>query len=216
MRPDPLPKPVVKEEEVVESPPEKKPTPRKRVTRTTETKPPPQSTPTPEETEPAPGPDDDLGEAAPVWVMPDQGEGGTVPVAKGTPTTRRVGAGGKGESTGGGGRPESTGKSIPEPVSVASIKRRPMPIGNTDFVDAHKDYPEEAKRLGIEGSLKVKLVVDEEGRVADRELVNRLGYGLDELALKLAKRLRFEPAIDTEGRSVAAVVVWTFHFTLPR
>jgi len=169
-----------------------------------------------EESEPAPGLDDGLGEAAPVWVIPDQGPGGTVPVAVGTPTTRRVGAGGRGVSTGGGGSADSPGKSAPKPVSVASIKRRPMPIGNTDFVDARKDYPEEAKRLGIEGTLKVRLVVDEEGRVAERELVNRLGYGLDELALRLAKKLRFEPATDTNGRAVAAVVVWTFHFTLPR
>lgn len=214
--PEPLPAPEVAEP-VVEPPPQPTPPkPTRRVARTEVAKTRPLPTPASADTALAPGPDDGLGEAAPVWVMPDQGQGGTVPVAVGTPKTRRVGAGGTGSSTGGGGADDSKGKSVPTPVSVASIQRRPMPIGNTDFVDARKDYPEAAKRQGIEGSIKVKLVVDEEGRVAERRLVNRLGYGLDELALRLAKKLRFEPAIDTDGRAVAAVVVWTFHFTLPR
>jgi protein TonB len=167
-----------------------------------------------EQPEPA-GDLEEEGEAAPVWVMPDQGPGGTVPVARGTPTTRRAGAGGAGTRTEGKSR-RPRGRRTPIPVSVASIRKRPKPIGNTDFIDAHKDYPAEAKRQGIEGSIKVRLVVDAKGQVAEQKLVNRIGYGLDELALRLAKRLRFEPAIDTDGRAVAAVVVWTFHFTLPR
>ena len=101
------------------------------------------------------------------------------------------------------------------PLSVASIKRRPKPIGDTDFVDARKDYPPEARRRSIEGSIKVRLVVDEKGAVTQRKLLKKLGHGLDELALRLAAKLRFEPAIDTDDKPVAAVVVWTFHFTLP-
>jgi protein TonB len=92
----------------------------------------------------------------------------------------------------------------------------PQPIGDTDFVDATRDYPPDAKRLGIEGQVKVRLKVDETGKVASRSLVTRLGHGLDELALKLATRLRFKPAIDTTDKPVPATVVWTFTFTLPR
>ncbi len=174
---------------------------------------PAEATPPPE---PAPGPVTDT-DTAPVWVMPDQGPGGTIPVALGNPTSRKPGPGGTGKSRGGGGPPESHGTAVakPRPVSIASIKKRPMPIGDTDFVDAHKDYPPEAKRLGIEGTIKVRLVVDDKGAVTQRKLLTRLGYGLDELALKLAARLQFSPAIDTDDKPVSAVVVWTFHFTLP-
>jgi TonB family protein len=64
--------------------------------------------------------------------------------------------------------------------------------------------------------VKVRLKVDETGKVANRSLVTRLGHGLDELALKLATRLHFKPAIDTADKPVPATVVWTFTFTLPR
>ena len=74
----------------------------------------------------------------------------------------------------------------------------------------------EAKRLGVEGQVKVRLKIDAGGNVAGRSLVTRLGHGLDELALKLAGRLRFKPAIATDDRPVPATVVWTFTFTLPR
>src|SRR5262249_61073386 len=104
----------------------------------------------------------------------------------------------------------------PAPVSVAELKNMPQPIGDTDFIEAHKDYPADARRLGVEGQVKVRLVVDAQGQVASRQLVTRLGHGLDQLALRLAGRLRFHPALDTSDRPVAAVVVWTFTFTLPR
>ena len=125
------------------------------------------------------------------------------------------GDGGGGSGTGGGGAAPAA-PAAPAPVSVASIKTMPQPVGDTDFVEAHKDYPPEAKQLGIEGQVKVKLVVDAEGNVAKKSLVTRLGHGLDELALRLAGKLRFRPAIDTDDRPVPATVVWTFTFTLPQ
>jgi protein TonB len=125
----------------------------------------------------------------------------------------RVGAG---SNTGGGGDPDSNGTARPvaKPVSIASIKRGARPIGDTDLIQA-RDYPEEAKRLGIEGNVKIKLVVDQAGNVTSRSLVTKLGHGFDALALRYAKRLRFEPAVDTNDRPVASVVVWTFRFVLP-
>ena len=47
-------------------------------------------------------------------------------------------------------------------------------------------------------------------------LLNRLGHGLDELALKRAAEIEFEPARDTDDRPVTSVVVWTFTMTLPK
>jgi TonB family protein len=137
-------------------------------------------------------------------------------VARGDRSGRHVGTGGTGTGTGGGGPKTSTGTGPPRPVSVASLKRQPMPIGDTDYIDLGRDYPAEARRRGIEGAVRVRLVVDERGRVRSTSLVSSLGYGLDELALRRARDLRFEPAIDTNDQPVAAVVVWTFNFALPR
>jgi TonB family protein len=122
----------------------------------------------------------------------------------------------KGKAPAGGGDPDSkgTGTGPPKPASIASIKVMPKPVGETDYFDAKRDYPAEARAQGIEGMVKVRLLVDETGAVRSRKVVKKLGYGFDQLALRLAKRLRFKPAIDTSGRPVAAVVVWTFNFTL--
>jgi len=102
------------------------------------------------------------------------------------------------------------------PVSVATIKTRAMPKGDYGYFDAGKDYPSEARALGIEGAIRVRLIVDERGKVKSQMLLNRLGHGLDELALKRAAEIEFEPARDTDDRPVTSVVVWTFTMTLPK
>jgi periplasmic protein TonB len=188
----------------------------------------PEPEPEPEEPRPAPPPDPappppgDTGDPAPGWAAeaPSQDQpynlGDAVPAAQArAPAARGRGGTGGGTGTGGGGETNGTG-SVPTPVSVSDIKTMPQPIGDTDFVEAHKDYPPEARRLGVEGQVKVRLVVDAQGKVASRRLVTRLGHGLDQLAMRLARKLRFRPAIDTSDRPVPAVVVWTFSFTLPR
>jgi periplasmic protein TonB len=91
-----------------------------------------------------------------------------------------------------------------------------MPRGDYAFFDAGKEYPAEARALSIEGAIRVRLIVDERGKVTSRVLLNKLGHGLDELALERAAKIEFEPATDSDDRPVTSVVVWTFNMTLPR
>ena len=204
------PKPV---EDKVKPPPDE---PKKR--RVTQRRTPPTVAP-PTVEPPAPGDNTDDAVPAPAptvnlgadFMNPTDG----VPVENDKPKTRRVGTGGSGTNTGGGGKADSKGTTV-APVSVASIKKQATPIGNTDYFNAGKDYPPDAKRLGVEGKVKVKLTVDDTGKVVKRRLVTKLGHGLDKLALKLAKKLRFDPAIDTNDQRVASVLVWTFNFKLPK
>jgi protein TonB len=100
-------------------------------------------------------------------------------------------------------------------VSIASIKTKAKAKPGFDYFDARKDYPLEAKKLAIEGKVMVRLTVDATGNVTSTKLLTKLGHGLDELALARAKEIEFEPAIDSDDRPVASVVVWTFTFTLP-
>ena len=127
----------------------------------------------------------------------------------------RIGRGGDGGGTGAG-VGSGTGPEIAAPVSVATIKQRALPKGDHGYFGAGKDYPAEARQLGIEGPLRVRLVVDATGRVTSAVLLNKLGHGLDELALRRARQIEFEPARDTSDRPVASVVVWTFTMTLPQ
>jgi protein TonB len=136
-----------------------------------------------------------------------------VPVAVGKPNTGHVGRGGTGTGTGAGSGAGSA--DAPQPMSIATIKTRAMPKGDYSY-EQEKDYPADAKRLGIEGKIRVKLIVDERGEVKSAMLLNKLGHGLDELALARANAIKFEPAKDTDDRPVTSVVVWTFDLELPK
>jgi protein TonB len=136
-----------------------------------------------------------------------------VAVATGKPNLH-IGRGGNGGGTGGG---NGTGSAdVPKPMSVATIKTRAMPKGDYSYFDAAKEYPEEAKQLGVEGVIRVRLIVDEQGKVKAAKLLNSLGHGLDELALRRAQVIEFEPAKDSDDKPVSSVIVWTFNMTLPK
>ena len=171
------------------------------------------------DSEPAPGTpaNDDAMAPERVYRLDSAAPGGSIPVARGVSSGSAHGvAGGTGSNTGGGGdRPGGTGVAgDPAPVSIAAIKRPALPIGDTDFLD-DDSYPTAARRDKVEGPVKVKLLVDDRGRVTRANLVTRLGHGLDQRALVLARKLEFRPAIDMSDRPVSSVVVWTFRFRLP-
>jgi TonB family protein len=139
------------------------------------------------------------------------------PAATGVPVGKLAGGGGKGAGPGtGSGTGTGTGtRDGTQPVSVATIKQLALPKRDYGYV-LSKDYPPEARRLGIEGTLKVRLVVDSSGKVTSATLLDSLGHGLDELALAQARSFEFTPARDESDRPVTSVVVWTFRMTPPK
>ncbi len=169
----------------------------------------------PPETPPIPGPPG--GDDPPTIKMDDPvpgGKGMLPPPAKGTRSG--TGRGGTGGGTGGGSGSGDATPPPPPPVSIATIKNPAMPKGDYGYIDAGKDYPAAARQLGIEGKIRVKLVVDATGKVRSALLLDTLGHGLDELALMRSKLIEFEPAKDTNDKAVASVVIWTFNMALPK
>ena len=134
----------------------------------------------------------------------------------GAHTDDRIGPRGTGGGAGSGSGSGSGVQEAPRPVSVATIKTLAKPKGDYAYFNNGASYPAEAKQLGIEGQIKVQLIVDDTGRTKKTRLLTRLGHGLDELALQYAAKLEFEPARDTDDRAVTSVVVWTFDMTLPK
>ena len=160
--------------------------------------------------EPAPPPGHADG---PVVDMPD-----VAPAATGVPVANHPGGGGRGNGPGSGtGTGTGTGTGSGDaPVSVATIKHLAMPRADYGYV-LSKDYPADARRLGIQGVLQVKLLVDASGKVSSATVLGHgLGHGLDELALAQARTFEFTPASDGDDRPVASVVVWTFRMTPPK
>jgi len=79
-------------------------------------------------------------------------------------------------------------------------------------LDGDEIYPPEAKRMGIEGFVKFKLVLDEKGNVVKVKPLNHAGHGFDEAAAKAMWMAKFSPAIATDGRPVPSTWTWTYRF----
>ena len=137
-----------------------------------------------------------------------------VGVAVGKRSDGHVGRGGTGGGTGAGSG--SGAGDEPKPISVAMIKTQPKAKGDYGDLQLGKDYPAEARALSIAGDLRVRLVIDEQGRVKSKKLLNRLGHGLDDLALQRAGTFEFEPARDANDQPVTAMIIWTFHMVPPK
>jgi len=74
-------------------------------------------------------------------------------------------------------------------------------------------YPPAARNAGIELDYAVEIVVDTLGRVASARSLTRVGYGLDEAALRAIAEYRFAPA-QRGGRPVRVRMRWIVQFRL--
>jgi protein TonB len=94
------------------------------------------------------------------------------------------------------------------PSQVTSL---PEPLG----CDIPKsEYPEEARRLGIEGEVKLRLVIDREGAVKDVKVLRDPGHGFGSVAQRCARSYcRFRPALKN-GEAVATQIPYTIRFEL--
>lgn len=74
-------------------------------------------------------------------------------------------------------------------------------------------YTREAEVAGIEVDLPLEIVVDAAGAVIGARALTRVGYGLDEAALRSVRGYRFSPA-QRGGRALAVRMRWLMRFQL--
>lgn len=75
------------------------------------------------------------------------------------------------------------------------------------------DYPEEARKAGVEGSVRLKVSIDEKGQVREAVVMAGPGYGLNEAARDALRRFRFTPATQ-KGEPVMYTFFYTYTFLL--
>ncbi len=95
------------------------------------------------------------------------------------------------------------------PVADNLIAQFPVLLG-----EIKAEYPEEAKRLGIEGRVKLRVSLDRQGRVRSVRVAKRAGYGFDEAAKQALLRMRFSPARTADGRTVDWEFTYDYGFEL--
>jgi TonB family protein len=92
-------------------------------------------------------------------------------------------------------------------------RRWPRPLNPPDHT--RLPYPRQALEWKVSGVVKLLLTVGEDGAVRDVSVVERLGYGFDQIAVEEARKLRFEPGLDVDGRPIAMHVRWSYNFEPP-
>lgn len=74
---------------------------------------------------------------------------------------------------------QTTSKQKKENSSVDTIK----------VISYKMKYPVEARKKGIEGTVKIKVIFDQECNIVKKEVVKSIGYGCDEEAIEALKHL---------------------------
>jgi protein TonB len=93
---------------------------------------------------------------------------------------------------------------FPEPSVDAPARRAsgPSPV-----------YPDAARADGIEGDVRLELIVGRTGVVESARVVRGIGHGLDDAALRASRKFRFTPAT-RGGHPVRVRMGWSMQFRL--
>ncbi|MEM1323803.1 MAG: TonB family protein [Bacteroidota bacterium] len=88
------------------------------------------------------------------------------------------------------------------------------------FIAEHINYPKEAAKAGVEGTVVVKFKVSAEGEVSEQRILRSVGHGCDEEVLRVmgimaAMPERWVPAKDEAGKKVASDFALPIKFKLP-
>ncbi len=76
-------------------------------------------------------------------------------------------------------------------------------------------YPEMARRLGVEGKVRLRLGIDRRGNVKSVRVLQKGGYGMDEAAMAAAWQSKWKPARQEDGQPVDVVIHYDFTFRMP-
>jgi len=89
----------------------------------------------------------------------------------------------------------------PEEDFFVVVEEMPQLIGGLASIQNEIEYPEMARRAGIEGRVYVQFIVNEQGQVEDPKVIRGIGGGADEEALRAVKQAKFKPGMQ-RGRPV--------------
>jgi protein TonB len=111
------------------------------------------------------------------------------------------------------GKPGSGGNTHGISGAGSSLVKFGTPGGPGIVRMAQPRYPHEARRLGKEGVVVLKLSLDAAGAVHDVEVLQGVGFGMDEASREAVMLSRFRPAT-FKGKPVACQVILPIHFKL--
>lgn len=76
---------------------------------------------------------------------------------------------------------------------LAFAEQMPEPVGGIEAIYNLIEYPETAKRAGVEGKVYVLAFINKNGGVDDVKVIKGLGAGCDEATIEAIKKAKFSP-----------------------
>jgi TonB family protein len=103
-------------------------------------------------------------------------------------------------------------------ASKDMVEIQPSPAGGmqgwSNYLSENLRYPTDARRKGIEGKVMVSFVVNTDGTVSDIEILQGIGGGCDEEAIRIVKESpKWEPGI-VRGKAVRTRMRLPLNFKL--
>ena len=74
-----------------------------------------------------------------------------------------------------------------------AVENMPELKGGLAGLQKKINYPEMARKAGIEGTVNIQFIVNKDGEVEDPRILRGIGGGCDEEALRVVKEAQFEP-----------------------
>ncbi|MCH2448615.1 MAG: M56 family metallopeptidase [Gracilimonas sp.] len=93
------------------------------------------------------------------------------------------------------------------------VEEMPKLIGGMKALQSKIEYPEMARRAGIEGRVTVQFIVNESGDVENAKVVRGIGGGCDEVALAAVREAKFEPGMQ-KGKPVRVRYALSVNFRI--
>lgn len=109
--------------------------------------------------------------------------------------------------------PPTLDKSEDEGDYFVVVEKMPVLIDGMKSIQSKMEYPDMARRAGIEGRVTVQFIVNENGDVENAKVVRGIGGGADEEALRVVRQAKFEPGMQ-RGRPVRVKYALSVNFRL--
>lgn len=93
------------------------------------------------------------------------------------------------------------------------IEILPQMQGGLQKLYANIEYPEVARKAGIQGLVTIQFIVNKEGDVEDPTILRGIGGGCDEEVLRVIKLMKFSPGVQN-GRIVNVKMAQSVRFEL--
>jgi len=137
-------------------------------------------------------------------VVASAGFGNGVAIGNGSGGTsrREIQQGGFGDARALSEEPKKKALPVAAPTTPVEVVFKPNPV-----------YTEEGRKLKIEGEVKLEVLFTATGKVQVLRVVDGLGHGLDEAAMRAAEQIRFKPA-QREGQAVDSTAMLRIIFQL--